>query len=417
MLLIPRKGRYILLFQITALLCNFQEIAALKSLSIDRRMLLRRLSNIATTTLTFALTTSSNAFAFSSQNSAMTSSNVVSGSNPTTQVAYKSFQLPMGNFGVSVPVACWFPFPSDASKSESFSFDKTATDNPVRYEHRISVKRIGQLLAGWNFIPDFTSRKFSLSPGLPKVMDAQNCHLPTSAPLVLLAHGYLGSRFDLSHLAEKLASEGFVCVAAEYPESLAASYDRVEGLTRQDINTKLLNCIQNDLSMTPRSYGIVGHSLGCGTAIDTGDERWARVCIAGFPRRRDGSPIEGNLLFLTSMNDGAVSLARFGGKAAMPSDITVLEETSLEGVIGSNNIPKRAAVIFDRPDAPNHISFLAEGVNDAMIDLLSPLLPVAQSLSIPVLDFDRYQTSRDSLAAANAYQPLVVAYLKQQMKA
>ena len=79
-------------------------------------------------------------------------------------------------------------------------------------------------------------------------------------------------------------------------------------------------------------------------------------------------------------------------------------------------LPNRAALIFDRADAPNHISFLAEGVNDAMVDFLSPLLPVAQALSIPVLDFDRYQASRDSIATAEVVRPLVTRYLKQHMK-
>ena len=382
---------------------------ALECSSIPRRMLFRRLSTIAVTAV--AMTTSAaSAFAVS-QNVGTVPSSRTTEAPSSTEVAYKSLEISVDEFKVNVPVACWFPVPSGESNPTSTSSKRsTAT-----YEHRISVKRIGQLLAGWNFIPEFASRKFSLDPGTVVVSDAYDLNLPTSAPVVLLAHGYLGSRFDLCHLAEKLASEGFVCLAAEYPESLAASFDRVDGLTRQQINTNLLAMLQNVWNLKPTSYGIVGHSLGCGTAIDTGDESWARVCIAGFPRRRDGSTIEGNILFLSSMNDGAVSMARFGGKEAIPADIAMLEETLLNDTIRAS-IPKRAALVFDRPDAPNHISFLSEGVNDAMIDLLSPLLPLAQSLGIPVLDFDRYQISRDSRQTALAYQPLVVAYLKQQMK-
>ena len=75
-------------------------------------------------------------------------------------------------------------------------------------------------------------------------------------------------------------------------------------------------------------------------------------------------------------------------------------------------VPRRAALILDEP---NHLSFLSEGVNDAMIQFLSPLLPVAQTLQIPVLDFDRYKESRDSKATAELYHPVVVRYLKQEM--
>jgi hypothetical protein len=160
------------------------------------------------------------------------------------------------------------------------------------------------------------------------------------------------------------------------------------------------------------SYGIVGHSLGCGTAVSTGDSKWARVLIAGFPRQQDGSSIPGTVLFLSSMNDGAVSLSRFGGVNAIPADYVRLDETTLWNV---GRIPPRAALVFNRPDAPNHISFLTDGVNNAMIQLLSPLLPLAQALKIPVLDFDRYKESRDSRQTAEIVIPLVTNYLKQHM--
>lgn len=342
------------------------------------------------------------------------------GSVSQTTVAYKSLSISLDDFGVDVPVACWFPIMDPAAgasgttaATENTEPSSDAQQSAAKYQHRISVKRIGQLLAGWDFIPEFASRDFALQPTIATVMDGQNVPLPAKGPVVILAHGYLGSRFDLSHLAEELTQQGFICLAPEFPESLAASYERMEGLDRSRITTELLRAIPQDLKIQATSYGIVGHSLGCGTVIQTGDETWARVCIAGFPRKQDGSPIPGNVLFLSSMNDGAVSLSKFGGKEAIPSDYTILEEASLLTFTG--RLPSRAALVFDRPDAPNHISFLSQGVNDAMIDLLSPLLPVAQALSIPVLDFDRYKDSRDSVPTAQAYHPLVVQYLKQQM--
>jgi len=250
-------------------------------------------------------------------------------------------------------------------------------------------------------------------------MGDDNVPLPSSAPVVFLAHGYLGSRFDLSHLAEALAAKGFLVVSAEYPESLAASYDRIEGLDRSVITTKLLQTLQNEWNVQATSYGIIGHSLGCGTAIRTGDATWTRVCISGFPG--NAVQIPGKVLFLSSMNDGVVSLRTRGGLAAIPSDYVQLKEqdfltTMQPSTTQGSTIPGRAALIFDRPDAPNHISFLAEGVNDAMVDFLSPLLPLAQSLSIPVLDFDRYKESRDSIATAEIVLPLITTYLQQNMK-
>ena len=118
-------------------------------------------------------------------------------------------------------------------------------------------------------------------------------------------------------------------------------------------------------------------------------------------------------LFISSVNDGAVSLGRIQG--ALGPDYVMLNERDSHDEASLSKLPSKSALIFDKPDAPNHISFLAEGTNDAMMQLLSPLLPLAQSLGIPVLDFDKYQQSRDSKQTARVVIPLVTSYLKQTM--
>ena len=340
-------------------------------------------------------------------------------------VAYKPLAVFLPEFGVHVPVACWFPIASTSNQQQTQ--DGSALPPPPltvqspTYRHRISVRKIGQLLAKWNNIPGFVSRNYALRPSSDFVTDGTNLSLPNDnmeRPVVILAHGFLGSRYDLSHLAEELAARGFVCFAAEYPESLAASYDPQDGLDRLRINQVLLQSIERDWKIRASSYGIVGHSLGCGTALQTGDDKWTRVLISGFPRQRDGSSVPGNLLLLTSMNDGLVSryLGNTADKQAMvPSDFALLEEAALATTFADNLLPRRSMLIFDRPDAPNHISFLSENVNDAMIEFLSPLLPVARAFKIPVLDFDRYQISRDSKVTAQVVHPIVVRYLQQEM--
>jgi hypothetical protein len=200
-------------------------------------------------------------------------------------------------------------------------------------------------------------------------------------------------------------------LSIEYPESLAASYE-AGGLDRSQITDQVLNNLKGVWGVQPTAFGIVGHSLGTGTALSTGDDKWARVCISGFPRRRDGSKVEGNVLFVVSMNDGVISPARFGGRDAIPRDYTILDGSA----ILPNRLPPRATLLFDRPDSPNHISFLTDEVNNAMIDLLAPLLPLAQVMKIPVLDFDKYKESRDSKQTGDVFIPVVTAYLKQQMK-
>jgi hypothetical protein len=213
-----------------------------------------------------------------------------------------------------------------------------------------------------------------------------------------------------------LSIVGFICLSPEYPESLSASYPRIDGIDRSVITSRLLETITSDWGISASSYGIIGHSLGCSTVINTGDDSWARVCIGGFP----GSvPREGPILFLSSINDGAVSMTRRG--LTVPREYVQLKEEFASSLVASSpssteKWPKKASLIFDRPDAPNHISFLADNVNDSMINLLSPLLPVAQALSIPVLDFDKYKDSRDSRQTAQIVIPIVTSYLKQYMR-
>jgi len=406
---------------------------------------------------------------------------------PRPTVAYRSLSIDMNEFGVNVPVAMWYPAVTTSAGRGLNNADTTETarrrigggsvarpgkpilDYPsvryvmnvdsanaaeknkesdeeedvfvaAKYAHRISIKRIGELLVGWDFIPEFVSRDFTLEPTMNHVLsreedvstkrttmmmtnsmaageyvvDGARIELPENAPVVFLAHGYLGSRFDLSHLAEELANQGFVCISPEYPESLASSYPRIQGLDREKITSRILDVLGTDLKITPTSRAIVGHSLGCGTAMSTGDDSWARVLIAGFPVNRNGLAPDGPVLFLSSMNDGAVSAGRVLG--AMPAEYVRLDEASLLRQSPSSlKLPRKAALIFDRPDAPNHISFLANSVNEAMISVLSPLLPLAQALGIPVLDFDKYQVSRDSKQTADVVIPLVTSYLRQMM--
>jgi len=337
--------------------------------------------------------------------------------------------------GVQVPVASWYPrvsiyddeqssSPFTASPIEPTSVSQQRQDsNKVVYEHRISVKKIGKMLAGWNLIPSFAYRDFSLRPsfdfgnGNIQVVSfsEDDDKLPNPAPVVILAHGYLGSRFDLSHLGEMLASEGFLVLAPEYPESLADSFDPFEsssGITidRTAITAELLSALTNKWNLQPASFGVVGHSLGCGTVERTGDETWSRVCLAGYPSSRGSSS-----LFVGSNNDGAVPLAR-ALQALQALNFSRLDQDYLKAKKYQSTFPKRSYLIFEGENAPNHISFLAEGPCDSMVQFLSPLLPLARFLGIPVLDFDKYQISKDSRQTGEILLPLVTEYLKQTMK-
>ncbi|VEU38679.1 unnamed protein product [Pseudo-nitzschia multistriata] len=336
-------------------------------------------------------------------------------------IAYRTISLPIPEFDVNVPVSIWYPFQNGANGSQPAE---------IKYSYRISLRRIGQLLARWDFIPDFISKNFALNPSITtastvRVVDGENIPISvtsTGTNVVFLAHGFLGSRSDLAYLAEDLTAQGFVCVASEYPESLEASYPRLEGLDRVVINQLLIPYVQDMVPQPILSYSAIGHSLGCGTVLQMGDDSWNRVLMGSgkapeLPSLGNVKPevstttkyqtpvVGGRLLFISSVNDGPVT--SWGGGIKIPQGYTVLEESQLDTATKFD----RAALVFDREDAPNHISYLSENVNDAMLSFLSPLLPVTKALNIPVLDFDKYANSRDSVPTGNVLKPLISKFL------
>eukprot|EP00531_Pseudo-nitzschia_arenysensis_P015907 CAMPEP_0116127882 /NCGR_PEP_ID=MMETSP0329-20121206/7068_1 /TAXON_ID=697910 /ORGANISM="Pseudo-nitzschia arenysensis, Strain B593" /LENGTH=368 /DNA_ID=CAMNT_0003621993 /DNA_START=282 /DNA_END=1388 /DNA_ORIENTATION=+ len=339
-------------------------------------------------------------------------------------IAYRTITLPVPEFDVEVPVSVWYPIKEDGG----------SLPPDVKYDYKISLRRIGQLLAKWDFIPEFISKDFSLTPSgasTIRVVDGTSIAISSGdaskSKVVFLAHGFLGSRSDLGYIAEELASQGFVCVAAEYPESLEASYPRLEGLDRVAINKRLVPSVKEMLPQPIGSYSAIGHSLGCGTVLQMGDESWSRVLMGSgkaplSPSASTNRPsmdgtsvyrnpvVGGRLLFISSVNDGPVN--SWGGGIQIPDGYTVVQESKIreDGASAMKDLD-RVAVVFGGETAPNHISYLSENVNDSMLSFLSPLLPVTKVLGIPVLDFDKYSESRDSVATGTVLKPLISGFL------
>lgn len=369
----------------------------------------------------------------------------------TTAIAYKTIQLPIAEFksdtnkgGIGIPVSVWYPLQQQQQEESEGRKGKEETAIPG-YNYKISLRRIGQLLARWDFIPEFIAKEFILTPAVASSRIVDGTDIPilsnneeakdTSTKVVFLAHGFLGSRSDLSYLAEELASQGYICFAAEYPESLEASYPRMDGLTRSMINDNLVPYVQKTVlrqttntntttnskqqQQQPQiSYSAIGHSLGCGTVLQLGDATWNRV-LMGSGKAPTTSTVGGRVLFISSVNDGLVT--SWGGGFEIPEDYTIVNnykdgnedlqwQQQLTAALASQH--QRVAYIFrDTATAPNHISYLSETVNDAMLNFLSPLLPVTKLLGIPVLDFDKYATSRDSIPTGAILKPLITTFL------
>jgi hypothetical protein len=51
-----------------------------------------------------------------------------------------------------------------------------------------------------------------------------------------------------------------------------------------------------------------------------------------------------------------------------------------------------------------------------MVEVLSPLLPLARGLGVPVLDFDKYQVTKDSDAVNGKLVPLIARWMEQAVE-
>ena len=295
----------------------------------------------------------------------------------------------------------------------------------------------------------------------------------SSDKVAVLCHGYLGSRFDLVDLAEALASEGFLVLAPEFAESLASpettpAYARPgepppthPSATRDEVVDAALRAFApgffeaSDVGASggaPRVV-IAGQSAGASTATSARGPFAARVAIAGF-RPPPPESLEARealtrdpLLVVASAGDGVISLypresGAFGayeGIAAsvesMPARVPKYDVGAFAarvremGTLNDADARRRAKetsgnalnafLTYEPPGGdggamdglPCHISFLSSRTNDAMVEVLSPLLPVARAIGVPVLDFDKYQTTRDSDAVNAELVPLIAEWL------
>ena len=167
-------------------------------------------------------------------------------------VAYFETDLPL-SCGASVPAAVWVPGGASAS-------EEAAT-----YAYRISVGKLFRTFLGLG-LPNGLARTVPLRASRGVVSAAEplsRSALPEGTPIVVLAHGFLGSRFDLSLFGEALAAEGAVAISPDFDESLTGSYvpDGDGGTSRDAIVAACVTYARASLGATGR-LGALGHSMG-----------------------------------------------------------------------------------------------------------------------------------------------------------
>ncbi|MGP9803711.1 alpha/beta hydrolase family protein [Paracoccus sp. NSM] len=105
-------------------------------------------------------------------------------------------------------------------------------------------------------------------------------------PLVILSHGYPGNRYLMSHLAENLASKGYVVVAADHPES---TYDDQQAFASTLVNRAVdqrflldsMAGLQDEIGAITDAdrTAVVGYSMGGYGALIFGGAGLSRTAL------------------------------------------------------------------------------------------------------------------------------------------
>jgi dienelactone hydrolase len=305
--------------------------------------------------------------------------------------------------GLSVPVAVWAPVAS-----------LPIGEITETYAYTISVGRIASRL-GVRWLSWLPSRSFDLPPaGVADDRAFPRTARPGDA--LIFAHGFLGSPYDMAHICEALAAAGFIVAAPEMPESLAASY--AGAITRGEIVSATRRMV--DATGTGGRWGIFGHSAGGGTALrHPGHFPLGRAAIAAglASGTQNGDP----LFVVASDGDGCSRMMRARG-ASMAEQLAAAAAAGVPATIFSTADAAYASTAAPPPvgallylDAqagllPNHISFLWRGTNEAMFEVLAPLLPLARALNLFLLDFDVEIVSRLAEPTAKQLTPALCRF-------
>jgi predicted dienelactone hydrolase len=252
-------------------------------------------------------------------------------------------------------------------------------------------------------------------------------------PLVIVSHGYPGSRLQMSYLTENLASKGYVVVAIDHPESTRADkagfastllnrrlddlfvLDTVAGWARPDSGHFLAGLVDADRT------ALVGYSMGGYGALNTVGAGISAAAVAFDPSGRLAANQQGNAAYESRRDariKAVVAFAPWGGAHK------IWDAAGLAGV--------RTPVLFvsgDQDDVAGYrdgVLRLFEGTVHAERWLLTyrnarhntaPNPPSPAAAAAGFDDFMAYaEPAWDSRRINNINQHFVTAFLGMQLK-
>ncbi len=147
-------------------------------------------------------------------------------------------------------------------------------------------------------------------------------------PLVIVSHGYVGSRYLMTYLTENLASKGYVVVAIDHTESTfrdAAPFQSTLLNRSKDVlfvleEMALLSAVNSEHFLAglldANNTGIVGYSMGGYGVLNVAGAGYSAGAIGFFEKMTGGSKAlstrgNGNADYLKSMDDRIKAVVAF----------------------------------------------------------------------------------------------------------
>jgi predicted dienelactone hydrolase len=119
-------------------------------------------------------------------------------------------------------------------------------------------------------------------------------------PLLIVSHGYVGSRFIMSYLTENLASKGFIVVAIDHTEStfrdaggfpstlVNRSKDILFILNQMSTLSKIKNHFLNGI-LDDQNIGLIGYSMGGYGVLNVAGAAYSEASVKLFGAMTQGS--------------------------------------------------------------------------------------------------------------------------------
>ncbi|MFT6205499.1 MAG: putative dienelactone hydrolase [Spirosomataceae bacterium] len=257
-------------------------------------------------------------------------------------------------------------------------------------------------------------------------------------PLVIVSHGYVGSRYLMTYLTENLASKGYIVAAIDHTES---TFRDAGGFTSTLLNrskdisfviNEMTNLGKNDMSlkgkMDSENIAIIGYSMGGYGVLNVAGAGYTEAFDKGFGQFTGGSKLLSPLVYGSPDYSGEVDSRIKAVVAFAPwgMERAAWDSTSLKGlkvptffIVGSQDdisgYEKGVKAIYE--GAVNTERYLLTYENAR--HNVAPNPPPAESLQLG-LPFDEYyryaEPSWDQRRMNNINQHFVTAFVGMHLK-